>query len=321
MKIFVKSIRRRIRYRIRPTNLRLPVIWFRHRGLNPKDVFIVSYPRSGSTWLRFLLFEILTQESAEFERVIRTIPYVGGQHGALPLLPEEGRLLHTHEGPRTEYKKAIFLVRDSRDIVLSEYGFERSRGRYPGDFNDFVETFVDKGVNPFGSWKSHVEQWLDSSLVKNGTLLLVRFEDLRSNTEGTVAHVLEFLGAKIDKDVIRRAIANNSLGEMRQKEDRSPHTWWNFGAKPLEEAGRQVRSGSVGHWKNRLTASHHPLFMLLKCVRRVACKPYRVDAAGHLWGFLSGPLRGIPQVADPALIGYLREQQMRRLVGRKTIWK
>jgi poly-beta-1,6-N-acetyl-D-glucosamine synthase len=77
-----------------------------------------------------------------------------------------------------------------------------------------------------------------------------------------------------------------------------------------------VKKGQANH-----VSGYHPLFMLLKCVGRVSRKPYVIDAAGHLWGFMSGALRGIPQVADPALICYLRQQQIRRLFGRETIWK
>src|SRR6266851_1462404 len=56
----------RIRYKIMRTKVRAPLIWIRHRGLNSSDVFLASYPKSGSTWLRFQLFEILTSLSAGF---------------------------------------------------------------------------------------------------------------------------------------------------------------------------------------------------------------------------------------------------------------
>src|SRR5690349_7136880 len=51
---------RQIRYRAAKSRLRAPFVWLRHRGLDPQDTFVASYPRSGSTWLCFLLFEILT---------------------------------------------------------------------------------------------------------------------------------------------------------------------------------------------------------------------------------------------------------------------
>ena len=83
-----------------------------------------------------------------------------------------------------------------------------------------------------------------------------------------------------------------------------------------------------GSWKNSFKngranyiSGYHPLFMLLKCLRRLVQKPYVLDSAGLAWGFLSGYLRRLPQVDDPALIKYLRRQQLRRLTFSESIWR
>jgi hypothetical protein len=68
---------RRMRFRAMRTKLRLPVTWLLHRRLDPRDVFIASFPRSGSHWLKFQLFEIITGQSADFENVKRRITRVG----------------------------------------------------------------------------------------------------------------------------------------------------------------------------------------------------------------------------------------------------
>lgn len=66
---------------------------------------------------------------------------------------------------------------------------------------------------------------------------------------------------------------------------------------------------------------YHPLFMFLKCVRRISAKPYLVQSASLFCGFISGYFLGIRQVDDPTTISYLRRQQLRRLMGRDTIWR
>jgi poly-beta-1,6-N-acetyl-D-glucosamine synthase len=68
-------------------------------------------------------------------------------------------------------------------------------------------------------------------------------------------------------------------------------------------------------------AGYHPLFMAVKCAYRLASRPYLTGALGMAYGFLSGYLKGSPQVGDPALIQYVRRQQLRRLCGGETIWK
>jgi glycosyltransferase involved in cell wall biosynthesis len=83
-----------------------------------------------------------------------------------------------------------------------------------------------------------------------------------------------------------------------------------------------------GAWRNAVKngranyiTGYHPAFMLLKCARRVLEKPYGVVAAGHLYGFVTGYLKRMPQVPDRALVRYIRTQQVRRLLLRESIWK
>lgn len=66
---------------------------------------------------------------------------------------------------------------------------------------------------------------------------------------------------------------------------------------------------------------YHPLFMILKCIKRLTWKPYVIQSASLFCGFVSGYLKGIRQVDDPVTIKYLRRQQMSRLLGGSTIWR
>ena len=83
-----------------------------------------------------------------------------------------------------------------------------------------------------------------------------------------------------------------------------------------------------GTWANLVkngranyVCGYHPVFMLLKCVRRLRFKPYIVGSAALMYGFLSGYTQRIPQVDEPETIKYLRKQQLARLTGRESIWR
>jgi glycosyltransferase involved in cell wall biosynthesis len=78
---------------------------------------------------------------------------------------------------------------------------------------------------------------------------------------------------------------------------------------------------SVKCGRGSYIVGYHPLYMLAKCVKRLLTRPVLVGSAGMLWGFVSGYFRRIPQVNDPGLIGYIRSQQLARLLGRETIWR
>jgi biofilm PGA synthesis N-glycosyltransferase PgaC len=82
-----------------------------------------------------------------------------------------------------------------------------------------------------------------------------------------------------------------------------------------------------GTWKNwvkngraNYITGYHPLFMLCKCISRLWEKPYVVGAAGLGFGFVAGYLRRMPRVDDEKLIKYLRDQQIRRLTFRDSLW-
>ena len=241
----------RLRYKTMRTRARAPFIWLRHRGLNSRDVFLASYPKSGSSWLRFQLFEILTGSSGGFDNIDQVFmgidAGVGRHRRALRVLPGAGRFLQTHYPYRREYNRAVYVVRDGRDVVLSEYARMDKLGhlKYLGleRFDDFLPAFLRGKVNGYGPWHRHVLSWLDSPLAKSGNLLVIRFEDMRPDPDGSLKKVLEFLDVEVDPKVIQEVVQNNTLEKMRAKE---------AVAQKLAAPGF-VRSGSVGGWRNRLT--------------------------------------------------------------------
>jgi Sulfotransferase domain len=256
-----------LRYKASRTKLRAPKAWWEHRGLNDKDVLFASFERSGNTWLRFVLMEILTKDDAGFLNVNQVLPEMGTHREMKPVLPNGGRFIKTHEQYRSEYKRAIYLMRDLRDVMLSNWARDKEMGfadyfDHGKGMDGYVEAFLQGKVTRFGSWQSHVDSWLNCPLAKNGNMLIVRYEDLRKDTENGLLEMLDFLGIKSDRDRIRRAVENNSLRNMREKEEKAKNSGATLGKGTLlrkhnvnREDARFVRTGSVGGWREKLTDS------------------------------------------------------------------
>lgn len=244
----------RLGYMLSKTRLRTPLSWIRHTGLRPADIFFGSYPRSGSTWTRFVLYEILTGREATFEAVNSTLLGVQRRYHGVPVLPEGGRLVGSHEQYRGTYRRAMYLVRDGRDVLLSEYAYLTSLGLYRKDFDQFLAGFLGaRGrVNGFGPWQQHVHSWLDSPIAGTSDFLPMQYEALRSNPEDSFQRICEFLGIQVSLDTIQRALANNSIGRMREKERHAPQL--------PSGKGSFVRSGSVQGWRGKLTQAQVELF-------------------------------------------------------------
>ncbi len=247
---------RRARYRVSSSRLRVPVLWLRHRGLRESDVFLGSYPRSGSTWLRFTLYELLSGKPATFESVNQFMRGPGTHNFGLAALPKGGRFLSTHESYRSEYRRGVYLVRDVRDVVTSEFWYEKERGFGCQDFDEYLHKMLT-GQKKYGAWQDHVLSWLDSETARSGDLKVIRYEDMRQDPGSVLADLLEFLGKPCDPAVIRRAVENNALESMRAKEDalhKKPQQvrFPEKPAPPANEDGRFVRQGLVGGWRRKL---------------------------------------------------------------------
>jgi len=241
--------------------IRIPLVWSWHIGLKPQDIFLASYPRSGSTWLRFMLFEILCGEEPGFRKIENRLPEIQWHRGAPPILPTGGRLIKTHEQYRKDYKRAVLLVRDVRDVFLSAYAMSVEFGLHKlvskGDFDSFMEAFINGKALQMGTWQAHTRSWLESPLANEGNLLVVRYEELRKNPEAKLAELLRFVGITPNMQVIHKAVEDNSLQRMRAKEDKERKAGEQSillsQNKNVGEETRFVRKGKVGGWGEKLT--------------------------------------------------------------------
>lgn len=98
-----------------------------------------------------------------------------------------------------------------------------------------------------------------------------------------------------------------------------------FGELKMEH--HRSAGAAYGRWNDLLkngmanyVAGYHPLFMFVKCVRRLFTKPYLIGGCGLWCGFLKGYVKRVPQLAGEDVIRYFRHQQMNRLVGKKSLW-
>jgi biofilm PGA synthesis N-glycosyltransferase PgaC len=103
--------------------------------------------------------------------------------------------------------------------------------------------------------------------------------------------------------------------------------WTTYSFRDLKLLHHRPAGAADGAWKNWVKngranyfTGYHPLFMLIKCAKRVFQKPYGLAAVGLLTGFVGGYFQRAPQAPDKDLIRYLREQQMNRLMFRQSLW-
>jgi hypothetical protein len=204
-----------------------------------------EYPRSGGTWLTFMLGELIFSRTLDFESEREFIPAVGWHRQAPRPLPSGGRLLRTHEPFRADYPKAIYVVRHVGDVAVSYFNWWKWARVEDVEFKPFFRAFLSGHVDGYGPWHRHVASWLD---VVDRPVHMVRYEDLRQVTEATLRHILDFLGLSAADTDISSAVLRNSLEEMRRKQERARASVFRSRAPDRDV----VRKGSIGGWRDWL---------------------------------------------------------------------
>lgn len=224
----------------------------KHYTVYPDDTFLVSYPKSGNTWVRFLLANLIhPNETVGFANINQLLPAPGVlSKRFLKTLPRP-RILKSHEPFDVRFRKVIYLVRDPRDVAVSEYYFDRKK-RYIAPemtLEQFIKPFLAGETSSYGSWWEHAASWIGPRY-GNPAFLLVRYEDLLTDPIGKTAKIAEFLGIKADEERLRAAVERSSADRMRKLEQQDADKW--TGTKNTRKEIPFVRSAKSGGWKESL---------------------------------------------------------------------
>lgn len=246
------------RYRFQTSPLRHRAVSFRHRRLSEHDVFLASYPKSGNTWLRHLLGYLVTGESTPWRGGINLVSDLIGRHDPLPKVARgDGRLIKTHEPFNESYRRAIVLVRDGRDVAVSEFFFQQAYTRhfylYHDSFETFLKLWLQGKTNGYRSWHNHVLSWNNAAQEDQRGFLILRFEDFKQDTLGSLRKVVDYAGLQADDQLLQAAIDDCSIDSMKRKE----RDYWEAQGQPNRNF---VRGGKSGGWRDYFTPELEELF-------------------------------------------------------------
>ena len=229
----------------------------RNLAVYPDDTFIVSYPRSGNTWTRFLVANLVYPEQpVTFANIERLIPDCEAMSSRYVKRVPRPRIIKSHEYFDPRYRKVIYIVRDPRDVALSYYDFS-SKYRHIEDshpLTSFVSDFVAGRLSSFdwGTWGENVASWF---YTRNGRpeFLLLRYEDMLSDTQSELAKVARFLNIEPATDRLVGVVERSSADRMRKLEASQGEQW--VATKNKRSDIPFVRTASSGLWKEKLPAA------------------------------------------------------------------
>jgi len=222
----------------------------------PDDIFIVSYPRSGNTWARFLIGNLLNPDDpVTFANVESRIPEIYFFTDRQLRRLARPRVLKSHEYFDPRYGRTIYLVRDPRDVAVSLYKYSLKRRNIPDGYpiEEFIPRFIaGEFLIDWGNWREHVLSWRASRSEEDGFLLL-KYEDLLADPQKQLARIASTLKISPAPARLARAVALSSAANMRSLEQKQSAAW------QLTRDTRQdvpfVGEARSGNWQGKLPPS------------------------------------------------------------------
>jgi hypothetical protein len=194
------------------------LLWMQdHFNPKPTDIFVSTYPKTGTTWLKALIFSIMKRTEVDFSNhpllkhnPHQLVPYLElGLFRCPPLgdpeiLPSP-RILASHlpytllpKSISDSSSKMVYISRDPKDVFVSTWLFmdriRRNRhGLPPFPIEEAFDLFCN-GVSPTGPYWDHVLGYWKASLEHPENVLFLKYEAVEDDAAGHVTKLAEFLG-------------------------------------------------------------------------------------------------------------------------------
>uniref|UniRef100_A0A0D3E7U4 Sulfotransferase domain-containing protein n=1 Tax=Brassica oleracea var. oleracea TaxID=109376 RepID=A0A0D3E7U4_BRAOL len=245
----------------------------KHFKAKDSDIILVTNPKSGTTWLKSLVFALINRHkfpvsSGDHPLLVTNphllVPFMEGVYYESPdfdfsLLPFP-RLMNTHishlslpESVKSSSCQIVYCCRNPKDMFVSLWHFGKKLA--PQETADYP---LEKAVEAFcqgkfiaGPFWDHVLEYWYASLENPNKVLFVTYEELKKQTEVEVKRIAEFIGcgftAEEEVSEIVKLCSFESLSRLEvNRQGKLPNGI---------ETNAFFRKGEIGGWRDTLSES------------------------------------------------------------------
>jgi len=245
----------------RMKNFSTPEGW--QRGLDykpdPTDVFIVTPPKCGTTWMQQIVHGLRTRGSMDFDEITRVVPWINMAHdmGIDIYAPQvaQPRAFKTHttldEVPKGG--KYIIVVRDPSDALVSDYHFMEGMFFEKGSIS--LEDYARGDFIPGREIHKHIIAFWERR--KDADILPLCYENMKADLPQTIERVANFIGSPLDDELKQIVLKQSDIKFMQEhKEQFEDHIIRKARSAamrlPLDGQLNKVRNGQVGEAKQKV---------------------------------------------------------------------
>lgn len=219
------------------------------------DVFIVTIPKSGTTWMQVIVHALLTNGRAfddDIDDYIARNPFLE-MHGqqAIETMRRPGAI-KTHllfdSLPYHADAKYIIVIRNPKDVCVSFHRFITSmEGEALVDitFDSLFDHFLTGEAGHVDYFDHLLSCW---SHRNDDNVLLVLYEDMKKDIRSVIKCLATFLNIEINETLLERTVTVSSFDYMKQAR-------YNEKIVPAHSVAtfKFLRKGIVGDWQTVLS--------------------------------------------------------------------
>jgi len=225
-------------------------------GERDDDIYISTYPKSGTTLMQMILYHLTTDGKMNFKHIYDVSPWIHNASfiGQKPPDLSSPRIIKTHDNYKEFSKKTkgkfIYIYRNGMDVAISNYHQQKNYNNSDLKLDKYLNVFFKKK-----KWFKHTSEWMSNK--KNFSILYVKYEDLLENKTKEIERIISFLGIPRNKKAIERALKYSGFEFMKKNENL-------FGEQPKVSGkiyNQFIRKGKSGEGKTLLTKKQKEIFM------------------------------------------------------------
>ncbi|XP_038654719.1 LOW QUALITY PROTEIN: amine sulfotransferase-like [Scyliorhinus canicula] len=232
------------------------------------DVFVVTYPKSGTIWMQNIIKHIYMDgdlQTEECELSYSVVPWLEITHNKINTDDRPSpRLFFTHlpyqlipKALKNKKTKVIYVYRNPKDVAVSYYHFHKFANylETPENFGTFLQTFLN-GQVVNDCWFNHVRNWYNHRHEFN--IMFHSYEEIIKDLRVAVLKFSNFLGRSLDNKHVDIIVERSTFKNMKS----NPKSNYENIGFPIfnNSAAGFMRKGTVGDWKNNFTVAENEMF-------------------------------------------------------------
>ncbi|CAM9759274.1 unnamed protein product, partial [Discosporangium mesarthrocarpum] len=235
------------------------------------DVFICTYPKSGTTWMQQITLLLLNKGDPGEKTYSEVIPWLEAitAGGLLQEREAKGwetldqvkanpdrRFFKTHANLATlpagtaPGAKVVYVARNPKDVCVSLFHHAKNKPEFgfDGGFPEMLHLFAEGRVET-NSWFDHVLDWWKAAEADPDHVLFLCYEDVLKNKKECIAKLAAFMGIECNEEILEKVCKASSIESMKHDSKVNAMVGLNH-----------IRKGGAGGWRDVFTVRESETF-------------------------------------------------------------